>query len=230
MSKGIPAMFDEIAKRYDLINDLLSFGIHRTWLKKAIRKLHIENGFRILDLATGTGNFVFEFLSKYPNLDIVGIDLAEKMLDIARERNSKQFNNKAKFLFGDATRIPFADNTFDIVSISYGIRNVQDVQKCLFEIQRVLKPNGQLIIVEFGQPSKWILPIYKAYQKIFIRYFGGVMSRNRPAYRYFVNSINKFPYGKDFLKILKELDLFHSLAYYPLNFGIAYIYIGKAKK
>ncbi len=230
MRKSIPAMFDEIARRYDLINDILSFGIHRTWLKKAIRKLHLEDGFRILDLATGTGNFVFEFLRTNHNLDVVGIDLAEKMLEIAKERNFKQFNNKAKFLIGDATRIPFEDNAFDVVSISYGIRNVQDIKKCLLEIHRVLKPNGQLVIVEFGKPRTWFLPIYKAYQKIFISFLAGVISRNRSAYRYFVNSVNKFPYGKEFLNLMKELNLFHSLLFYSLNFGVAYIYIGKARK
>lgn len=230
MRKGTSAMFDAIAKHYDLINDLLSFGIHKIWLKKAVHKTHIEDGFRILDIATGTGNFVFEFLRTNPNIEIVGIDLAEKMLKIAKDKNFKLYNNKAKFIIGDATQIPFEDNSFDIVSISYGIRNVLDFKKCFTEIHRVLKPNGQFVIVEFGQPRKFFYPVYKLYQKIFICFLGGIISGNRPAYRYFINSINKFPSGREFLNLIAQFNLFHSLVHYPLNFGIVYIYLGKAQK
>ncbi len=135
-------MFNQISYRYDLLNDLLSFCIHRTWLKKAVNSIPIQDKLKILDLATGTGNFVFEFLKANQNLDITGIDIAENMLEIARKKNFK-YGNKAKFLFGDATAIPFADNYFDLVTISYGIRNVANVEKCLKEIQQ-------------GFETKWI--------------------------------------------------------------------------
>ncbi len=225
----IPRMFNSIAKKYDLVNDLLSFGIHRFWLKKAIRQIKLDNGFIILDIATGTGNLAFEFLKENPNVKVIGIDVAEKMLEIARKKNEKM-NLNVEFNYGDATDIPYPDNSFDVVSISYGIRNIQNIEKCLFEIHRTLKPDGSLLIVEFGQPVNFLRKLFHLYQNLIIKNLGSLLSNNSYAYRYFVSSVNSFPCGLDFLKIIEKTNLFSSLKYLPLTFGITYIYFGKAKK
>ncbi|ROL57443.1 bifunctional demethylmenaquinone methyltransferase/2-methoxy-6-polyprenyl-1,4-benzoquinol methylase UbiE [Bacteroidetes/Chlorobi group bacterium Naka2016] len=229
MENPIARMFNQISYKYDLLNDLLSFCIHRTWLKKAVNSIPIQDNLKILDLATGTGNFVFEFLKANQNLDITGIDIAENMLDIARKKNFK-YENKAKFLFGDATAIPFADNNFDLVTISYGIRNVANVEKCLKEIHRVLKPNGYFLILEFGRPQSWFLPIFRVYQNLFIRFLGGFISKNFDAYDYLVRTVNKFPSGENFVELVNRTNLFYDVTFKPLTFGIAYLYTGKAKK
>ncbi|MCX7908005.1 MAG: bifunctional demethylmenaquinone methyltransferase/2-methoxy-6-polyprenyl-1,4-benzoquinol methylase UbiE [Ignavibacteria bacterium] len=222
-------LFDSIATKYDLINDLLSFGIHRFWLKKAVAKVPLKDYYSILDLATGTGNFAFEFLKANPKINVIGIDLSENMLNIARKK-SKKLQLEARFILGSATEIPFPDDTFDIVSISYGIRNVNDVDKCLLEIHRVLKKDGNFVIVEFGKPQGWFRSIYNAYQRIFVQNFGGLLSKNFYAYNYLVQTSNSFPSGNDFVNKINQTNLFTFVRFYSLTFGIAYIYTGKAKK
>lgn len=229
MQNPVRKIFNSIAPRYDLINDLLSFGIHRSWLKKAVRKIPIEDNYYILDLATGTGNFAFEFIKANPNVKVVGMDIAEQMIKIAQQKNEK-FSGKVKFQVGDATNIPFQDNYFNVVSISYGIRNIQNMDRCFAEIHRVLKPNGYLVIVEFGLPSNLFRKIYRLYQNLFIVKFGGFISKNSEAYSYFVQSVNSFPYGENFVQKIQETNLFHSVRYFPLTFGVAYIYICQARK
>ena len=223
----VSKMFDKIAGRYDIINDLLSFGIHRTWLRKAAKKTTITSPKRILDLATGTGKFAFLLQKYFPQAQIYGIDIAQNMLEIANQRNS---NGKVHFLYGDALQIPFEENYFDLVTMSYGIRNVGDIVLCLKEIHRVLKPNGEFIIVEFGSPLPWFQPLYRIYQKLVMKPLGGLISGDFKAYNYLVETINHFPSGKEFTKIVEETNLFEKIEYHLLTYGIAYIYKGKTKK
>lgn len=229
MQNPIGKLFNSIAPKYDLINDLLSFGIHRKWLKKAVRKIPIANDFKILDLATGTGNFAFEFFKVNRNIKVFGIDIAENMLEIARQKN-KKWNFDIEFKYGDATNIPFPENFFDVVSISYGIRNVTDIYKCFSEVHRVLKPNGYFVIVEFGLPKNFFRKIFELYQKLIIVKIGGLISKNVSAYTYFVESVKSFPSGENFAQIIKDTNLFGSIKFYPLTLGIAYIYVCQAKK
>jgi len=222
-------MFNTIANRYDLLNDILSLGIHRTWLKKAIKYVPAHKARMVLDLATGTGNFAFEFAKANPSAVVIGIDLAEKMLEIAKQK-ALRYNRNVHFQVGDATHIPFENDTFDIVSISYGIRNVDNLLKCLEEIHRVLKPDGNLLIVEFGTPKPWFKPLYRLYQSVIVKIIGGLISGNFNAYNYLVQTVNSFPSDTEFVKIIENTNLFCSVTYKPLTFGIAYIYTGKAKK
>jgi len=223
----ISKMFDKIATRYDLINDLLSFGIHRTWLREAVRKITITSPSRILDLATGTGKFAFLLQKYFPKSQIYGIDISQNMLALANKRNT---NGNIHFLYGDALQIPFENNDFDLVTMSYGIRNVSNIVLCLREIYRVLRPNGEFIIVEFGRPLPWFRSLYQIYQRMIMKPLGGIISGDFRAYAYLVNTINKFPSGKEFIKIVEETNLFEDIEYYILTYGIAYIYKGKAKK
>ncbi|MGC8957996.1 MAG: ubiquinone/menaquinone biosynthesis methyltransferase [Candidatus Kapaibacteriota bacterium] len=229
MLNKIGKMFNDISRRYDLLNDILSFGVHRLWLKRAVRSIPLKDNYKILDLATGTGNFAFTFLKENPTLEVTGIDIAENMLEIARYKNWK-FGRKANFVVGDATQIPYPSDTFDLVSISFGIRNVQDIKLCLYEIFRVLKPTGHFLIVEFGRPKSWFKPFYWIYQMTIIRYLGGLIGRNFSAYNYLVRTVNNFPSDKKFVELLEKTNLFESIKYIPLTFGIAYIYTGKPKK
>lgn len=225
----IRSMFDRIATRYDLINDLLSFGIHRTWLKKAVALAEIDNNSSVVDFATGTGKFAFEFAKRNPLISIVGLDFSEKMLEIARNR-SIQYGYQIKFIQADALHTPFPDNTFDVATISYGIRNVNSIKECLQEMARILKPNGKIIIIEFGTPKRWFKPIYRLYENLFITPIGGLLSGDYKAYKYLIRSSRAFPSGENFLDILRETGLFKGEVAIPLSFGIAYIYSAKVNK
>ncbi len=218
-------MFNRIATRYDLINDLLSLGIHRAWLKKAIEIISNKPPKSILDLATGTGKFAFALRKHFPNADIFGLDISTNMLEIAKKRNETKKKNII-FLEGDALQLPFPENSFDIVTMSYGIRNVKEIERCLEQIYKVLKPSGEFIIVEFGKPFRWFLPFYKLYQKTFVKIIGGLLSGDFNAYSYLVNTINNFPSDLEFVKIVDKTKLFKNAELYPLTFGIAYIYKG----
>mgnify|MGYP000011744006 CR=1 FL=1 len=225
----IRSMFNRIATRYDLINDLLSLGIHRTWLKKAVALAELDNNSSVVDFATGTGKFAFEFAKKNPSISIVGLDFSEKMLEIAQNR-SIQHGYQIKFIQADALHTPFPDSTFDVATISYGIRNVNSIEGCLQEMARILKPNGQIIIVEFGTPKRWFQPIYRIYENLFIIPLGGLLSGDYKAYKYLIHSSRVFPSGENFLDILRKTRLFKDEVAIPLSFGIAYIYLAKVRK
>lgn len=222
-------MFNRISSRYDLVNDILSCGVHRLWLKKAVRFISPSPNFNLLDLATGTGKFAFEFAKMNRDLKIYALDFSEKMVEIARQRAKKHHYN-VDFLLGDALNIPFPDSTFEIVSMSYGIRNVASIEKCLKEIARVLKPKGRFVIIEFGHPNNFLQPIYKFLQKILFIPIGGLITGDIKAYKYLFTTINNFPCGQDFVRIIEKSDAFEEITYTPLTFGIAYLYIARVKK
>lgn len=222
-------MFDRIATRYDLINDILSFGIHRNWLKKAVTLTAPNENSFVVDFATGTGRFAFEFAKKYPTISIVGLDFSEEMLKIASNR-SLRFGYNVKFIKADALHTPFRDNTFDIATISYGIRNIDSIEGCLKEMARVLKPNGKIAIVEFGTPKSWFKPIYRLYENLFIVPLGGLLSGDYRAYKYLIRSSRMFPSGENFLDILRKTGLFKNEIAIPLSLGIAYLYLAKVNK
>lgn len=228
-SKFIRSMFNRIATRYDLINDILSFGIHRVWLKKAVTLADPTDNSSVVDFATGTGRFAFEFAKKNPSISIVGLDFSEKMLQIALNR-SVQLGYHIKFIQSDALHTPFPDNTFDVATISYGIRNVNSVEECLREMARILNPNGKIIIVEFGTPIRWFKPIYRLYENLFIIPLGGLLSGDYQAYKYLIQSSRTFPSGENFLNILRQTGLFKDEVAIPLSFGIAYLYLAKVNK
>lgn len=228
MSEKIRNMFTDISGKYDILNDVLSFGIHRIWRKKVVKISGIadKKNVSILDLATGTGDLAISFKRKIGNKGkVTGIDFSEAMLELAREK-AKVNNLEIEFLAGDATSLAFEDNTFDISSIAFGIRNVDSVTDCINEMARVVKQDGKVIILEFGQPDGFFSYIYKIYSKYIIPIIGKLISKNFNAYNYLQESSAKFLCREEFLEIMNSTGKFSETFYKQLSFGIAFIYVG----
>jgi len=228
MSEKIRNMFSDISEKYDILNDVLSFGIHRTWRRKVVKISGItgKENVSILDLATGTGDLAIAFKRKIGNNGkVIGIDFSEQMLEIAREK-AKENHPEIEFLKGDAISLEYEDNKFDIATIAFGIRNVDSIIDCLNEMAGVVNPGGKVIILEFGQPAGFFSCIYKIYSKYIIPVIGKIISKNFNAYNYLQESSAKFPCKEEFLKIMNSTDKFSQTYYKQLSFGIAFIYVG----
>jgi len=221
-------MFDQIAGRYDLLNHLLSFGQDIRWRKKVASYLVNGNDQFILDLATGTGDQLLTMFKCTDRISrAVGVDLATKMLEKGREKvKKKKLNNRIVLEEGDAENIRYPDNTFDAVTISFGIRNIKNMSQSLSEILRVLKPGGRVLILEFSiPPNIAIRSIYLFYFRYLLPFIGSTISGDRYAYRYLNKTVEGFPYGNDFRQLLTESG-FQNTSIHPLTFGIATIYRG----
>lgn len=226
MSEKVNIMFSNISKKYDLMNDVLSLGIHRIWKKKFIKKLKLTNSSKVIDIASGSGDLVFE-IKKYTD-SVIGTDYNKDMLEIAKQRAKKK-NLDVEFAIADAMNLQFNDNSFDYATISFGIRNVDDVDKCLKEMARVVKPNGKVAIMEFGQPKGIIGFLYKVYSKYFIPFFGKLLTGDRDSYTYLPLTAAKFPADEAFIKLMNNTNLYSDTEKYKLSFGIAYMYYGIVK-
>lgn len=222
-------MFDRIASRYDLLNHLLSFGQDIRWRKKVERFLPEKTDLQILDLATGTGDQLIYLFSVSRNIGKgIGIDLSSEMLAEGREKiRKRRLINHIVLEKGDAEAIPYEENRFDAVTISFGIRNVTDVKRSISEMFRVLKPNGRVIILEFSlPPNRFIRGIYLFYFRHLLPHLGGIISGDSYAYRYLNNTVESFPYGEVFSRILRETGFEH-VRIQPLTFGVSTIYCGE---
>ncbi|HSW72322.1 MAG TPA: bifunctional demethylmenaquinone methyltransferase/2-methoxy-6-polyprenyl-1,4-benzoquinol methylase UbiE [Chlamydiales bacterium] len=224
MGQEIVNMFNEISSTYDRINLLLSFGQDRSWRKKMASLIPQKKGLSHLDLATGTGDQILSLWQHSSNLErSVGIDPAEKMLVIAKE---KLKGLPAEFQVGFAEKIPSPEMSFDLVTISFGIRNTENPQLALQEMYRVLKPGGRALILEFSLPSN---PLIKAahlfYLRNFVPFIGGLFSKSPSSYRYLNETIEKFPYGNAFLNWMDKAG-FKNTKSHPLTFGAVSIYSG----
>ena len=201
-------MFDEIAQRYDISNRLLSLGQDVAWRQEIKRHLPSKNNIELLDIATGTGDVVLSLVADNPQIHMAyGIDLAEGMLDIARIKIKEAgYQSKIMLQKADAQALPFLPATFDAVTISFGIRNIPDLRLALLEMHRVLKKDGRLIILEFSKPQN---PLIRGghwiYLNAVVPLVGLVMSGHTRAYRYLAQTIETFPYGDRFCKILKQM-------------------------
>lgn len=221
-------MFDRIARRYDLLNHLLSLGQDIRWRKKVARFLVNKYDQYILDLATGTGDQLLYLFSCSDRIDrALGTDLALKMLDRGREKVKKRkLDDRIVLEEGDAENIQYPDNTFDAVTISFGIRNVMSVERSLSEMCRVLKPAGRVLILEFSIPQNILMRgIYLFYFRYLLPFIGSVISGDGSAYRYLNKTVEGFPYGDAFCQLLRESG-FQNVSMYPQTFGIATIYYG----
>jgi demethylmenaquinone methyltransferase/2-methoxy-6-polyprenyl-1,4-benzoquinol methylase len=219
-------MFNRIAGRYDLLNHLLSFGQDILWRKKVASFLRDTTNQHILDLATGTGDQIIILVKKCKNISsAIGIDIAENMLRIAQQKiNKNNLQQVIQLKQGDASKIEFSDNTFDTVTISFGIRNVELLKKSLQEILRVLKPGCRFIVLEFSIPqNEFLKRIYLLYLRKILPFMGSLISGDRIAYRYLNQTIENFPWGNNFLKLLSEAG-FCNCGLLSLTFGIATIY------
>ena len=220
-------MFDSIASRYDFLNRFLSAGIDIKWRKKAISQLKDIWPKHILDVATGTADMAIMEVRLLNPDKITGIDISNKMLDIGRQKIDKQgLGEKITLLNGDSETINFPDNSFDAVTVAFGVRNFENLEKGLSEIRRVLKPGGKLVVLEFSKPkTKWFSWFYNIYMKIVAPQFGKMFSKNKEAYSYLNNSIQAFPEGNAFVEILNKQGYSYTSCK-KLSLGICSIYCG----
>ncbi len=222
----VARMFNSISRRYDFLNHFLSLGIDIIWRKKAIRLLRESAPKRILDVATGTGDFAIEALTLNPEY-IIGVDISDGMLDVGRKKlRDRQLDNRIELRQGDSEKLPFADNFFDAVIVAFGVRNFENLQLGLSEMLRVVKPGGRVVILEFSRPSKFPMKqLYNVYFTTILPTIGRLISRDQAAYRYLPESVKAFPDGTDFLSVLSGLG-YKNPQCDPLTFGISSLYWG----
>jgi demethylmenaquinone methyltransferase / 2-methoxy-6-polyprenyl-1,4-benzoquinol methylase len=224
----VEEMFDNISPRYDFLNHFLSMGIDIRWRKKAIKMLKVYKPKTILDIATGTGDFALEAVSIQPE-SIVGIDLSEGMLSKGRVKiKEKKLEKIISLQKGDSENLPFEAGAFDAITVAFGVRNFENLQKGLLEMSRVLKPGGVLMVLEFSKPKAFpVKQFYGIYFKYILPLMGKMISSDKAAYTYLPESVQAFPDGKNFVEILLKCG-FEKATITPVSFGIATIY--KAEK
>lgn len=226
MSNKIRDMFDKIAGRYDLMNGILSLGVHKKWRRVAAESSALYDNARILDLATGTGDLAFEFERICPTCHITGLDFSEEMLAIARQKAAKR-NSRVDFVSGDAMDLPFTDESFDLISIAYGIRNTDEPLTVLREMRRLTKPGGSIVILEFGKNKGFARLLNLFVFKIIMPIAGAVFAGNPKAYSYLQDSSSRFPGGEEFLEMMREAGI-SDVSCRNLSMGITFLYSGKA--
>lgn len=221
-------MFDKISSTYDKTNRILSFGMDLGWRKNVLKFLPNLKNLQILDLATGTGDQLISLFESGASIEMaLGIDLAEEMLEIAKEKVSKKpYWNKIEWLRADASKLPLQDNSFDAATCSFGIRNVPDPLETLIEIERVLKPKGRAIILEFSLPPAPIKAFYLLYLRHLLPKIGGIFSKVPAAYRYLDETIESFPYGKDFCSLMEKAK-FQNVKAHRMALGAVTLYVGE---
>ena len=229
MSTEVRQMFSSIATRYDVTNEVLSFGIHRLWRRAAIRYSGATEGSAILDCATGTGDLALAFKRKVGTSGrVLGTDFCKEMLDHAPAKAARE-GLQVEFQVADAMALPFADATFDVASISFGIRNVDDPVKCLKEMARVVRPGGRVVVLEFGQPTGLFGALFKFYSKVVMPAVGGLLTGNRAAYEYLPRTAAAFPAGDKFLSLMDQAGAYKERVAHPMTFGTSYVYVGTVR-
>ena len=221
----IAAMFDRISPKYDALNHLLSLNIDKVWRKKTAKTVAKSHPTSILDLATGTADLAIAMAKRIPQAHIVGMDISEKMLEIGEEKVTQRgLENQIELHVGDAAALPFEDDSFDAVTVSFGVRNFEDLDKGLSEIHRVLKPHGQAVILEFSMPERFpVKQLYHFYFKRVLPMIGKQVSKDGDAYSYLPASVERFPKPDSFMKTLAIKGLNNSRVK-KLSFGIAMLY------
>lgn len=229
MSTEVRQMFSSIATRYDVTNEVLSFGIHRLWRRTAVRLSGAKPGDSILDCATGTGDLALVFKRKVgASGRVVGTDFCPEMLQSAPAKAERE-GLPVEFQVADAMALPFADATFDVASIAFGIRNVDDPVKCLKEMARVVKPGGRVVVLEFGQPQGVFGALFRFYSKTIMPAIGGLLTGNRAAYEYLPRTAAAFPSGERFLGLMDQADAYRERVANPMTFGTSYVYVGTVR-
>ena len=223
----VAEMFNNISKRYDFLNHFLSLGIDKIWRRKAVKELREIHPKRILDIATGTGDFALATLKVMPE-EVIGMDISEGMLDVGKVKmRKKKVDHIVSMQLGDSENLPFEDNYFDAVTVGFGVRNFEDLEKGLSEMLRVIRPNGKAIILEFSKPKNFpIKQVFGFYSKYFIPFFGKNISKDEKAYAYLPESVQAFPEGEEFKSILKKVG-YTKVESKSVSGGIATIYSGR---
>ncbi len=220
----VTQMFDNISGNYDFMNRIMTFGIDVKWRKKVVKMVAETHPEDILDIATGTGDFAI-MLAEIEPQRIVGLDISQGMLDVGIKKvKEKNLDKLIEMVLGDSENLPFDDNSFDAVTVGFGVRNFENLDKGLQEINRVLRPGGIFVVLETSQPDKFpFKQVYKFHSKYIIPLLGSLFSKDKKAYDYLPESAQAFPYGEAFNNILKRNE-FISVQDFPLMFGAARIY------
>ncbi len=223
----VHGVFTNVASRYDIMNDVMSGGVHRLWKDAMMDWLAPRDGQRLLDVAGGTGDIAFRFLKRAPGATATVLDMTEQMLVEGQKRaEATQVAQKLDWVVGDAMALPFEDNSFDVYTISFGIRNVTRIPDALSEAFRVLRPGGRLMVLEFSQlPNDGLQKLYDLYSFNVIPRMGQMIAGDRESYRYLVESIRKFPDQEAFASMIRAAG-FERVAYRNLSFGIAALHSG----
>jgi len=223
----VQGVFTSVASKYDIMNDVMSVGVHRLWKDAMMDWLAPRAGQKLLDVAGGTGDISFRFLKRAGHGHATVLDLTESMLIEGRKRaEAEEMADQLDWVTGDAMNLPFADNTFDVYTISFGIRNVTRPQEALNEAFRVLRPGGRLMVLEFSQlPNPAMQKAYDLYSFNVIPRMGQMIANDRESYQYLVESIRKFPDQETFLQMVREAG-FENAKYRNLSLGIACLHSG----
>jgi demethylmenaquinone methyltransferase / 2-methoxy-6-polyprenyl-1,4-benzoquinol methylase len=226
MSEQVHQMFTHIAPRYDVANDVLSMGTHRWWRKRAVTLSRAKDGDAVLDCATGTGDLAIEFKRAVgANGSVLGTDFNAAMLSWAPAK-AKAAGFDVSFEVADATKLPYSSSRFDVASIAFGIRNVDDPKQCLMELARVVKPGGRVVVLEFGQPQGLFGAFFRLYARFVMPLIGQILTGNRAAYEYLPRTAAAFPSGERFVGLMRESGRFCEATSYPLMAGLAFVYVG----
>lgn len=229
--QAVTKMFDDISPRYDFLNHLLSFGIDRRWRRKTSRWVAQHHPAAILDVATGTADLAIRMAHDNPQATVTGVDLSEKMLEIGKQKiDKKQLGQCITLQTGDATQMPFSDDSFDAVTSAFGVRNFEHLEQGLREMFRVTKDQGTIAILEFSHPDKRFFRVpYRWYSKHLLPFIGRTVSRHPNAYHYLPSSVEAFPDGQAFATLLEKTGL-KAVEMKRLSGGIATLYCGQVQK
>jgi demethylmenaquinone methyltransferase/2-methoxy-6-polyprenyl-1,4-benzoquinol methylase len=226
VSEQVREMFASIARRYDAANEVLSLGVHRSWRRAAVQLSGARPGQRVLDCATGTGDLALAFKRAVgPSGEVVATDFCEEMLAGATPKAARA-GLEVRFEVADALALPFADRSFDIASIAFGIRNVDDPMRCLREMARVVRGGGRVVVLEFGQPHGPFGALFRVYSRRVMPAVGGLLTGNRQAYEYLPRTAAAFPAADRFLALMDQSGSFAQRSATPLLAGTAYVYLG----
>jgi demethylmenaquinone methyltransferase/2-methoxy-6-polyprenyl-1,4-benzoquinol methylase len=223
----VHGVFTNVASKYDVMNDVMSVGIHRVWKDAMMDWLAPRDGQKLLDVAGGTGDISFRFLKRAPGAHATVFDMTQSMLEEGEKRaEAEAMADSLSWVCGDAMALPFADNSFDVYTISFGIRNVTRIDEALTEAYRVLKPGGRLMVLEFSQlPNDAMQKLYDLYSFNVIPRMGQVIAGDRDSYQYLVESIRKFPDQESFAAMIRRAG-FEQVKYRNLSMGIAALHSG----
>ena len=224
----VTQMFDTISKEYDGLNRIITFGVDIKWRKRVVSIIAKNNPEKVLDIASGTGDLAIMTAKTTTAKEIIGADISEGMLDISEKKIAQAgLTDRVKMQVADSENLPYESNYFDAVTVAFGVRNFEDLDKGIKEIHRVLKPNGVFVVLETSIPSTPIIKqLYLFHSNVLLPFFGKLFSKDACAYSYLSESAKNFPYGKDFNNILKKngfIDVYNK----PQAFGAANIYVGK---